>query len=143
MNSCNFIGRLTADPELKTTQSGLSVCIFTLAVKRPKAKETTDFINFVAWRQSAEYLCKYGSKGNLVGVSGTLTSRQYEDGNGNKRTAFEVVADGLVLPSNGNSNEPKQTPAENGSSSNTPYSLQNTGNETHFEEMTDDEDLQF
>lgn len=139
MNSCNFTGRLTADPELKTTQSGLSVCSFTLAVARPRVKETTDFINFVAWRQSAEYLCKYGSKGNLVEVSGTLTSRAYEDKNGNKRVAFEVVADSLKLLSNGNSNEPKETPTENNSAQNNPYSAQSVA----FEEMTDDEELPF
>ena len=143
MNSCNFTGRLTAVPELKTTQNGISVCSFSLAVQRPRVKETTDFINFVAWRQSAEYLCKYGNKGNLVEVSGTLTSRAYEDSTGNKRTAFEVVAESLKLLSNGNSNEPKQTPAESAGAHHTPYSAQNSGNETHFEEMTGDDDLPF
>lgn len=141
MNSCNFTGRITADPELKQTQSGLSVCSFTLAVARPRVKETTDFINFVAWRQSAEYLCKYGNKGNLVEVSGTLTSRAYEDSNGNKRTAFEVVADSLKLLSNGNNNEPKQTTAESTNNQNTPYSAQNNG--IAFEEMTSDDELPF
>ena len=97
MNSCNFTGRLTSDPELKTTSSGLSVCSFTLAVKRPRIKDTTDFINFVAWRQSAEYLSKYGHKGAMVEVSGTLTSRKFEDKSGNNRIAFEVVADSLGL----------------------------------------------
>lgn len=139
MNSCNFIGRLVSEPELKTTQSGLSVCSFTLAVKRPKVKDTTDFLNFVAWRQSAEYLCKYGSKGNLVGVSGTLTSRSYEDKNGNKRTAFEIVADTVELLSNGNSDAPKETPAGNDNSSNPPYSAQGVA----FEEMTGDDELPF
>ena len=139
MNSCNFTGRLTADPELKTTNSGLSVCSFTLAVARPRVKETTDFINFVAWRQSAEYFCKYGKKGNLVEVSGALTARQYEDSNSNKRTAFEIVADSLKLLSNGNSNAPTQTPTENNSEQNTPYSAQSVA----FEEMTGDEELPF
>lgn len=140
MNSCDFIGRLTADPELKTTQSGLSVCSFTLAVKRPKVKDTTDFLNFVAWRQSAEYLCKYGSKGNLVGVSGVATSRAYEDKNGNKRVAFEIVADSLELLSNGaSSSAPNQTPTESANVQNAPYSVDNTV----FEEMTSDDDLPF
>lgn len=139
MNDCNFTGRLTANPELKQTQSGLSVCSFRLAVKRPKVKDTTDFLNFVAWRQSAEYLCKYGSKGNLVGVSGTLTSREYEDKNGNKRVAFEIVADSLELLSNGNNEATKETPTENNSEQNSPYSAQSVA----FEEMTDDEELPF
>ena len=93
MNVCAFVGRLTADVELKKTQNDKSVCSFTLAVKRPGVKDTTDFINFVAWNQSAEYLAKYGHKGSLVEASGKLTSRNYEDKNGSKRKAVEVVAD--------------------------------------------------
>lgn len=95
-NSTNFIGRLTDDVELKQTQNGVSVCSFTLAVKRPKVKDTTDFINFVAWRNEAEFLCKYAEKGDRVAVSGVLTSRRFES-NGQKRTAFEVVADDIKL----------------------------------------------
>ena len=97
MNNCCFVGRLTNDPELKKTASDLSVCSFTLAVNRPRVKDTTDFINFVAWRGSAEYLTKYAQKGSLVAVSGALTSRNYEDKQGNKRTAFEVVADNVTI----------------------------------------------
>lgn len=97
MNSINLVGRLTADPELKTTNSGKSVCSFTLAVSRPRVKDTTDFINLVAWNQSAEYLTNYGRKGNLVAVTGILTSRKYDDKDGNHRTAFEVVCDLVSL----------------------------------------------
>ena len=97
MNICSFTGRLTADPELKTTNNGKSVCSFSLAVKRPRVKDTTDFINFTVWNQSAEYLCKYGHKGETIEVTGTLQSRNYEDKNGNKRTAFEVIVDSLSL----------------------------------------------
>lgn len=97
MNSINLVGRLTADPELKQTQSGKSVCSFTLAVSRPRVKDTTDFINVVAWNQSAEYLTNYGRKGNLVAVTGVLTSRKYDDKDGNHRTAFEVVCDLVSL----------------------------------------------
>ena len=97
MNSINLVGRLTADPELKTTQSGKSVCSFTLAVNRPRVKDTTDFINCVAWNQSAEYLTNYGRKGSLVAVTGVLTSRKYDDKDGNHRTAFEVVCDLVSL----------------------------------------------
>lgn len=139
MNDCNFTGRLTQDPELKTTNSGLSVCSFTLAVKRPKVKDTTDFLNFVAWRQNAEYLCKYGKKGNLVGVSGVATSRAYEDKNNNKRVAFEIVVNDLELLSNGTQGESKQTPAESGQMQNSPFSAQSVA----FEEMTGDDELPF
>lgn len=93
MNSINLVGRLTADPELKQTQSGKSVCSFTLAVSRPRVKDTTDFINCTVWNQSAEYLTSYGRKGNLVAVTGVLTSRKFDDKDGNHRTAFEVVCD--------------------------------------------------
>ena len=97
MNSINLVGRLCSDPELKQTQSGKSVCSFTLAVSRPRVKDTTDFINCVVWNQSAEYLTNYGRKGNLVAVTGVLTSRKYDDKDGNHRTAFEVVCDSVSL----------------------------------------------
>lgn len=97
MNSCNLVGRLTHDPELKATPNGVSVCSFSIAVNRPRVKDTTDFLNCVVWRQGAEYLAKFGHKGSLVAVSGTLTSRNFEDKNGNKRTTFEVIADNVSL----------------------------------------------
>lgn len=144
MNNCCFTGRITKDPELKTTQSGVAVCSFSLAVARPRVKDTTDFINFVAWRHSAEFLCKYGKKGNMVEVTGVLTARQYEDSNGNKRTVFEVVADDVRLLSNGNSDAPKQTPMENANYQNTPYSAHSTADGgVRFEEQTSDDDLPF
>ena len=97
MNNIQLTGRLTADPELKTTQSGVSVCAYNLAVKRPKVKDTTDFLTCVSWRQGAEYLAKYGRKGDMVAVSGALTTRSWEDKNGNKRLSYEIVADTVEL----------------------------------------------
>lgn len=106
MNRIAITGRLTCDVERKTVNGDVSVCSFTLAVKRPRTKDTTDFVNCTAWRQNAEYLSKYGRKGNLIGVSGVLTSRNYEDKNGNKRTAWEVQADDVeILSSKGESGE--------------------------------------
>lgn len=93
MNHGSYVGRLTADPELRQTQGGISVTGFTLAIDRPGARDKTDFINFVAWRQTAEFICKYFRKGQKIALTGYLTSRQYEDKNGNQRTAFEVVVD--------------------------------------------------
>ena len=93
MNSIHLIGRLTADPEKRTTQNGVTVTSFTLAVDRPHVKNTTDFINCVAWRQTGEFVAEYFTKGRKMGVSGILTTRQYEDRNGNKRTATEVTVD--------------------------------------------------
>ena len=93
MNHGSYVGRLTADPELKQTQNRISVCSFTLAIDRPGTRDKTDFINFVAWRQTAEFICKYFRKGQKIALTGYLTSRRYEDKNVNQRTAFEVVVD--------------------------------------------------
>ena len=97
MNNINITGRLTAEPELRTTQSGLSVCSFTLAVKRPFSKDVTDFINCVVWRQGAEYLTQYGSKGDVVAASGAMTSRTWEDDAGNKRWNWEVLCNSVEV----------------------------------------------
>ena len=91
-------GRLTAQPELKTTPNGVSVCTFGIAVDRAYKKgeeKQTDFINIVAWRQTAEFVSKYFSKGNLIGIEGAIQTRKYQDKNGNNRTAFEVVANNV------------------------------------------------
>lgn len=91
-------GRLTADPELKTTQSGIPVTSFSIAVNRNyKAGEEqlTDFINIVAWRQTAEFITKYFKKGSMIGIEGSIQTRKYTDKNGNNRTAFEVVANNV------------------------------------------------
>ncbi len=92
-------GRLTADPELRYTSSNIPVTSFTLAVDRSfvrqGAEKETDFINIVAWRQSAEFASRYFHKGQLVAVQGSLQVRKYTDRDGNNRTACEVVADRL------------------------------------------------
>lgn len=97
MNNCQFVGRLTADPELRRTQEGTAVCSYSLAVKRPMTKDATDFLDFVTWRQGAEYLTQYGHKGDIVAVSGALQARDWTDKNGNKRRAFEVVTTSVEL----------------------------------------------
>ena len=88
-------GRLTADPELKQTSSGLAVTSFSLAVKRrgsDKDQTVTDFINIVAWRKTAEFVCKYFRKGSSICVVGAVQTRSWEDKNGQKRYATDVVA---------------------------------------------------
>jgi single-strand DNA-binding protein len=144
MNKHCSTGRLVADPELKLTpQNGTPVCSFTLAVKRPNVKDTTDFLNYVAWTHTAEYLCKYGKKGDMVEVTGVLTSRNYEDSNGNKRTAFEVRVDDLRLISGGSS-ATEQSVSQTPNSLNTAHSGGNTGNiEASFEEISTEDDLPF
>lgn len=96
LNKSILCGRLTATPELKTTTSGASVTSFNLAVKRDfknaNGEYETDFINCVAWRGTAEFICKYFQKGSSLCVVGSIQTRKYEDKDGNKRTAVEVVA---------------------------------------------------
>lgn len=95
MNICVLIGRLTADPELRSTQSGISVLQFTVAVDRDYQKQgeerQADFINCVAWRQTAEFISKYFGKGRMIAVEGSIQTRNYEDKQGNKRTAVELI----------------------------------------------------
>lgn len=99
MNIIALVGRLTADPELKHTQSGVAVSKFSIAVDRAYTKQgeekQVDFINVVAWRNSAEFLCKYFSKGQRIGVVGSVRTGSYMDENGIKRYTFEVYADRL------------------------------------------------
>lgn len=99
LNSVIIMGRLTATPELKTTSSGLPVTSFTVAVDRRFQKQgeekQTDFLNVVAWRQTADFVCKYFNKGSMIAVQGELQTRNYEDKNGNKRVATEIVADNV------------------------------------------------
>ncbi len=93
MNIVAIMGRLTADPELRTTSSGTSVTSFTVAVDREFKKDETDFLNVVAWRQTADFITRYFRKGKMIAIVGSIQTRQYEDKNGNKRTATEIIAE--------------------------------------------------
>ena len=97
LNTAIIMGRLTADSELKSTGGGVSVCSFTVAVDRrfkgQNEERQADFIRCVAWRQSAEFLARYFRKGSMVAVTGSIQVRSYEDKNGNRREAVELVAD--------------------------------------------------
>ena len=91
-------GRLTADPELKTTPNGISVCSFSIAVDRrykQGEERQADFINIVAWRGTAEHICKYFHKGSMIGIEGAIQTRKYQDREGNTRTVFEVIANNV------------------------------------------------
>lgn len=96
LNKAILMGRMTADPELQHTQSNIPVTSFTLAVDRAYSKDRekiTDFIEVVAWRSTAEFAFKYFRKGQLVAVCGSIQTRTWEDKQGGKRKAVEVVAD--------------------------------------------------
>ena len=112
MNSCNFVGRLTAEIELRRTNNGKAVASYSLAVKRPRVADTTDFIEFVTWEQGAEYLFKYAHKGDVVAATGTLQPRSWTDNDGNKHKAWEIVTTSVELLSSKknaeNNNQPQQ-----------------------------------
>ena len=135
-------GRLTADPELKTTQSGISVTSFSIAVdRRYRAGEErqTDFINVVAWRQQAEFVAKYFKKGNMIGIEGSIQTRKYTDKNGNNRTAFEVVANNVQFV------ETKRDSAPSAVEDNAPAASFSNAGANDFADLGDiaDDDLPF
>jgi len=100
LNKIILMGRLTRDPELRSTQSGISVTSFSLAVERDFGRgedRQTDFFDIVAWRGTAEFVHKYFRKGQLVAVEGRLQTRKWDDRDGNKRISYEVVADNVYF----------------------------------------------
>lgn len=126
MNRTFLVGRLTADPELRTTPNGIATTRITVAVNRipgPNGERITDFINVVVWRRQAENVSKYCSKGSLVGIEGKIQSRSYDAQDGTRRYVTEVVADNVTfLGSAKNSNgesatyNPEPTATETSSS---------------------------
>ena len=115
LNQVTLIGYLTADPELKQTPSGASVCPFSIAVNRKIVKEgmpSCDFINIVAWNKTAEFITRFFKKGNLIGIEGSIRTRRYTDKNGANRTAFEVyVNNAQFVESKRDSAAPAAEPA--------------------------------
>ncbi len=97
LNSVQLIGRFTRDPELRTTQSGISTCSFTIAVDRNFVRQgeerKADFINCVAWRQTAEFITRYFKKGNLVALEGSIQTRTWDDNEGKRHYVTEVIVD--------------------------------------------------
>ena len=126
MNIVAVSGRLTRDPEIRTTQSGKAVCTFRIAVDRPGTKDTADFFTCVAWEKKAEFVNRFFHKGSKIEVSGIVMTREYEK-DGQKRTATELRADQVFF---GDSKKNEDTSANQSSSSD-------------FEEVDDDEDLPF
>lgn len=113
MNKVFLIGNLTKDPEMRSTQSGVAVCNFSIAVNRrfrnpQTGQQETDFLNVIAWRQLAELCSKYLAKGRKVAVTGSIQTRQYEAKDGSKRTAWDIVADEVefLTPQNQQSSTP-------------------------------------
>ena len=151
-NKVILLGRLTADPELKQTQSGASVCNFSVAVDRrvsrnaDQGQQTVDFINVVAWRERAEFVSRYFKKGNPILVCGSLQVRSWTDNQGQKRYATEVVADEVSFTSSASqSNNP--APAADDGARYTPDAYGapsfNSAPGASFEEIPGDDSLPF
>ena len=149
LNKVILMGHMTADPELKQTTSGISVCSFSIGVNRRFSKadqgqQSVDFINIVAWRQQAEFVSRYFKKGSSIIVCGSIQTRNWTDNNGQKRYVTEVVADevsfGAPAASQAGGDRAtaqNYTPAAYG----TP-SFNSTGS-ADFEEIPGDESLPF
>ena len=106
MNKIQIIGRLTTDPELRSTGSGVQVCSFTVAVNRRFNREETDFFPVTVWREAAVNCNKFLAKGSQVGVCGSLQIRRYDDKDGIKRTAIDLQADEVEFLSARNESAP-------------------------------------
>ena len=110
LNVVVIMGRLVADPELRTTTNGINLARFRIACDRSYSRQSeqrqTDFLDVVAWRQQADFVCKYFQKGSLIIIEGSIQTRQYQDKNGNNRTSVEIVANNINFggPKNSNSN---------------------------------------
>jgi single-strand DNA-binding protein len=138
-NKVILMGRLCADPELKQTQSGVAATSFTIAVDR-RVNKQCDFITVVAWRQTAEFICRYFKKGQAILVCGELQTRSWTDNNGNKRSATEVVAAEATFCEAKKETEGNNTPAkQNGS----PAYIPDAYKQAKFDEIKDDADLPF
>ncbi|MEA5012194.1 MAG: single-stranded DNA-binding protein [Angelakisella sp.] len=145
-NKAILVGRLTADPELRQTPNGVAVCSFSIAVDRRfsgrDAERKADFINIVAWRQQAEFISRYFRKGEPIGIEGSIQTRSYEDKQGNKRTAVEVVADNaFFVGSKGSSQAAASVPLPTDAP---PAAVSyQSGAASDFEEVETDNDLPF
>lgn len=157
LNSVCLMGRLVADPELRTTPSGVSVCSFRIAVDRnyqTKGQDKqTDFINIVAWRATADFVSRYFHKGSMVVVQGSIRTENYTDKDGNKRSSFSVQADNVMFGESKSATggaqggyAPASTPsfgAPTAPAYNESKPAFSTANAGDFEEIVGDEDLPF
>lgn len=149
LNVVAIMGRLVADPELRTTQSGMEVCSFRIACERSYARQgeqrQADFIDIVAWKHNASFVSRYFQKGSLIAIEGSLQTHQYQDKNGNKRTAVEVVANNISFAGSksngsGGGNDYQNTP------SNTNYDAVNPAPASESEDFSvidDTDDIPF
>lgn len=146
INNVTLMGRLTAAPEHRTTQSGTNVATFCLAVDRrfqqKDAPKQTDFINCVAWRSTADFIARYFDKGDMIAVTGEIQTRKYQDKNGNNRVAVEVVIDNVSFCGGKNSgadqNNASDPTANNPNAANDPTDLFNRLSEKYNLDVSED-----
>ncbi len=150
LNKVVLAGRLTNDPELKQTQSGVSVISFSIAINRryasknsEQAEQQTDFINLVAWRQTAEFISKYFRKGSAICVTGSIQTRSWQDNQGQKRYATEVVVDEAMFVDSRNESNSAQASYVPDAYNATPSYSSNQSSAPNFEELNTDDDLPF
>lgn len=157
LNVAVIMGRLAADPELRHTPNGVAVTSFTLAVDRSYARagteRQTDWIDVVAWRQTAEFVCKYFTKGQLMAVTGSIQTRNYEDRNGNKRKAVEIQAtevnfasskrEGGPMGGDPSYSQPRASAPAQPAAFSEPAPAYSSGSSEDFEEILGDDDLPF
>ena len=129
LNKAILNGRLTKAPELKQTNNGKSVCSSTIAVDRNRDREKTDFIPIVAWGKTAEVVNQWFGKGDLITIVGRIEVRNYEDKNGNKRTATEIIAEEVLFGGSKSTGQGSENSAQR--------------NVAGLEEVDDDGDLPF
>ena len=145
LNVVALMGRLTSDPELRHTQTGIAITKFTIAVQRsfvrPGEERKSDFIDIVAWRSTAEFVCTYFKKGQLVALDGAIQTGTYQDKDGNKRKSFEVIASNVHF-----AESKKDSFPENGGRSfieNKTETKYSSGTDSDFQEIQSDDDLPF
>lgn len=143
LNKVVLGGRLTADPELKQTSQGTPVTTFTIAIDRRYARngdsqQKADFISTVAWRQTAEFICKYFRKGSSICVTGTIQTRSWTDANGQKRYATEVVVDEASFV-----DSKSDAPRNDYIADAAPSFATQPAEAPKFEELSNDDDLPF
>lgn len=142
LNHIDVMGRLVRDPELRTTASGVSVTSFTIAVDRDfgqkeDGQKETDFIDVVAWRTTAEFVSKHFFKGKMAVVSGRLQVRYWDDNNGNRRKAVEVIAEHVYFGDNKRADDSARSAANE-----QPQGQELFDNSGEFEDI-DDEQMPF
>ena len=153
MNKAILVGRLTKDPEMRTTSSGIAVTSFTVAVNRNYSDQSgerqTDFINCVAWRQQAEFIGRYFRKGRMIAVEGELRTRTYDDKNGTKHYTTDVYVDGVSFTGERASDSVQNSSTLNYTANNeSPQRASQTdknefGDLTDFEEVLDNDGVPF